>query len=72
MVHATELPPVLKDPLLPYNTPDHPYSLFEGLAGAICAWADTCAVIKACLEKKETVPVLGLPGLGGLGPAGII
>lgn len=34
-----------------YRTPDDPYSLFEGLAGNVCAWAETCAVIQARLRK---------------------
>lgn len=72
MVHAMELPPMAKHPILAYLTPDHPYSLFEGLAGAICAWADTCAVIRNTLDKKQVAPILGVLGLGGLGPSGML
>ncbi|KAG9017683.1 hypothetical protein FRB90_000273 [Tulasnella sp. 427] len=73
LIHSTELPPIVQEPLLPYRTPDNPYSLFEGLAGAICAWADACLVIKTWLSGKEDAgPVLGVPGLGGMGPAGVI
>lgn len=73
MIHSTELPPIVQEPLLPYRTPDNPYSLFEGLAGAICAWADACIVIKTWLSGREDAgPVLGVPGLGGMGPAGVM
>ncbi|KAJ5973765.1 hypothetical protein N7481_010975 [Penicillium waksmanii] len=36
-----------------YRMPDDPYSLYEGLAGNICAWAETCAVLQAKLRKIE-------------------
>ena len=79
LVHATELPPIVQDPLLPYGIPDHPYSMFEGLAGAVCAWADACVIIKTFLDGDDDgegdamiAPVLGLPGMGGFGPMGII
>ncbi|KAJ5085432.1 hypothetical protein N7532_010203 [Penicillium argentinense] len=36
-----------------YSMPDQPYSLFNGLAGNLCAWAETCAVIQAELRKME-------------------
>lgn len=36
-----------------YRRPDHPYSLFEGLAGTICAWAEACVVIEARLRMVE-------------------
>lgn len=42
-----------------YRMPDDPYSLFEGLAGNICAWAETCALLQAKLRKME----LGEKGL---------
>lgn len=63
--------------------PDTPYSLFEGLAGTICAWAEACVVITTRLRKlekleraginikgdidKEDEYELGIPGLGGVG-----
>jgi hypothetical protein len=34
-----------------FRAPDRPYSLCEGLAGEICAWAETCAIINARLKK---------------------
>lgn len=36
-----------------YRMPDDPYSLYEGLAGNICAWAETSAVLQAKLRKME-------------------
>lgn len=36
-----------------YRMPDRPYSLSEGLAGTICAWADACVVIQARLRKMD-------------------
>jgi Lanthionine synthetase C-like protein len=36
-----------------FRMPDNPYSLFEGLAGILCAWAEACAVILARLRKME-------------------
>lgn len=36
-----------------YRMPDNPYSLFEGLAGTVCAWAEACVVITAKLQKME-------------------
>jgi hypothetical protein len=36
-----------------YRMPDMPYSLFEGLAGTVCAWAEACAFIQARLRKME-------------------
>jgi len=37
----------------PYRMPDNPFSLFEGLAGTICAWAEACAVVTARLKLLE-------------------
>lgn len=36
-----------------FRMPDRPFSMFEGLAGELCAWAETCAVIRARLRKME-------------------
>lgn len=36
-----------------YRMPDHPYSLFEGLGGTVCAWAEACAAIQTKLRKME-------------------
>ena len=58
MLHTRETKPYntssassIKD----YRMPDEPYGLFEGLAGNLCAWADTCAVLQARLRKMEMV-----------------
>ncbi|KAL6230865.1 hypothetical protein BDW75DRAFT_221600 [Aspergillus navahoensis] len=65
-----------------YRMPDHPYSLFEGLAGIVCALAEAGIVVKARLRELEVGsehidqdPVfrklrqqqLGFPCLGGNG-----
>ncbi|KAJ5834482.1 hypothetical protein N7447_000508 [Penicillium robsamsonii] len=58
MLHARETKPYNSSPASSdknYRIPDDPYSLFEGLAGNVCAWADTCAVIQARLRKMELV-----------------
>jgi hypothetical protein len=36
-----------------FRTPDRPFSLYEGLAGQLCAWAETCAVIKGRLRQMD-------------------
>ena len=36
-----------------YRMPDRPYSLFEGLAGTICAWAEAIALIDLRLGKFD-------------------
>lgn len=36
-----------------YRMPDNPYSLFEGLSGTICAWAEACIVIEIQLRQKS-------------------
>ncbi|KAJ5911447.1 uncharacterized protein N7473_000750 [Penicillium subrubescens] len=54
MLHAFETRPYNTAPGTSgrdYRTPDDPYSLFEGLAGNVCAWAESCAVIQARLRK---------------------
>lgn len=63
-----------------FRTPDRPYSLYEGLAGELCAWAEACAVAHArlCKEAGQTESqkikqkTLGLPCLGGNGVKGIM
>ncbi|TDL19620.1 hypothetical protein BD410DRAFT_830241 [Rickenella mellea] len=84
LLQAMHMPPLtLIKPVnqSPYCTPDHPYSLFEGIAGVVCAWADACVVIQDRLtrigggkpEKRELrEPVLGIPGLGGMGAGGVL
>ncbi|KAJ9251853.1 lanthionine synthetase C family protein [Paecilomyces variotii] len=42
-----------------FRMPDRPYSLFEGLAGTVCAWADACAIIRMRLRKMELAEQLG-------------
>ncbi|KAK9482880.1 hypothetical protein V1527DRAFT_454615 [Lipomyces starkeyi] len=36
-----------------YRMPDSPFSLFEGLAGTVCAWAEALLAIQARLRKME-------------------
>ncbi|KAK2760701.1 hypothetical protein FQN54_001936 [Arachnomyces sp. PD_36] len=86
LLHARETPPFKSDSgpsQQPYRMPDSPYSLFEGLAGTICAWAEACVVITTRFRKleklergelprrgdieKQDEDELGIPGLGGLG-----
>lgn len=77
---STECPPLTSQSenssLL--RTPDHPLSLFEGLAGAICAWLDACVIIRERLGELGSDPkrtpslVLGLPGLGGVRAHGFL
>ncbi|KAH8697140.1 putative lanthionine synthetase C family protein [Talaromyces proteolyticus] len=57
MLLARETPPYSEvigiKPSFDFRAPDRPYSLGEGLAGKLCAWAETCTVIKARLEKMK-------------------
>ncbi|WEW55847.1 hypothetical protein PRK78_001280 [Emydomyces testavorans] len=46
-----------------YRMPDNPYSLFEGLAGTICAWAEACVVIAARLRSIEVDEIKGSDAL---------
>lgn len=63
-----------------FRMPDRPYSLYEGLAGEMCAWAEACVVVQARLCKeagqreKQNVKekALGFPCLGGNGVRGIM
>ncbi|KAL4809862.1 hypothetical protein BDV18DRAFT_49900 [Aspergillus unguis] len=83
LLHARETRPY-KSSSEEYRLPDHPYSLFEGLAGTVCAWAETCAVIKARLRKMESGHIndeafkdsikkqLGFPCMGGSGAMGFL
>ncbi|PYH46130.1 lanthionine synthetase C family protein [Aspergillus saccharolyticus JOP 1030-1] len=36
-----------------YRMPDRPYSLAEGLAGTVCAWANACVVIHSKLQSMH-------------------
>lgn len=38
-----------------YRMPDNPYSLFEGLSGTLCAWAEACIAIQIKLRHKFLV-----------------
>lgn len=56
LLHARETPPYSRPPKLSlkdYRMPDSSYSLFEGLAGTVCAWTEACAVIQTRLRKME-------------------
>ncbi|GFF47860.1 lanC-like protein 3 homolog [Aspergillus udagawae] len=56
LLHARETPPYNASPessTYVYRMPDRPYSLSEGLAGTICAWADACVAIQARLRKMD-------------------
>jgi hypothetical protein len=56
LLHSRETPPYNAFPessTYVYRMPDRPYSLSEGLAGTICAWADACVVIQARLRKMD-------------------
>jgi hypothetical protein len=57
MMLARESPPYCEmaglKPSFDFRAPDRPYSLGEGLAGELCAWAETCAVIKTRLRKMQ-------------------
>lgn len=46
-----------------YGTPDRPYSLFEGLAGAVCAWLDACVIVKAQLSQHQNSGDDGASGI---------
>ncbi|KZP00923.1 hypothetical protein CALVIDRAFT_560227 [Calocera viscosa TUFC12733] len=51
-----------------FRTPDNPYSLFEGLAGAACVWADALALLQDLEERNAEVGgrMIGFPMVGGL------
>ncbi|KAL3440533.1 hypothetical protein BJX65DRAFT_290339 [Aspergillus insuetus] len=54
--HARETQPYNQTPESAsnqYRMPDHPYSLFEGLAGTVCAWSEGCVAIRRRLRKLE-------------------
>ncbi|TFK34623.1 hypothetical protein BDQ12DRAFT_689289 [Crucibulum laeve] len=45
------------------TVPDHPWSLYEGLAGMCCAWAE----VLHRLESKRARKCSGMPGIDDLG-----
>ncbi|KAL2843409.1 hypothetical protein BJX68DRAFT_243937 [Aspergillus pseudodeflectus] len=56
LLHARETQPYNTAPeraSKEYRMPDHPYSLFEGLAGTLCAWAEASVVLRGRLRKLE-------------------
>lgn len=68
LLHSIDLPPMISHSS-PYRIPDNPYSMFEGLAGAVCCWSEACVMISQVLgESKE--PLLGFPAVGGTGITG--
>ncbi|PWY76249.1 lanthionine synthetase C family protein [Aspergillus heteromorphus CBS 117.55] len=52
MLQARETPPYYNSANI-YRLPDHPFSLAEGLAGTLCAWADTCVAIQMRLQSMS-------------------
>ncbi|KAK9364912.1 hypothetical protein V1509DRAFT_451565 [Lipomyces kononenkoae] len=94
LLQARETPPYSRDlSSHRYRMPDSPFSLFEGLSGTVCAWAEACGMIQARVRKMEleeehkmfstAIPRdeifeqlmrlrLGIPGLGGNGPHGLL
>lgn len=89
LLAARDAPPFATNS--PYRMPDNPFSLFEGLAGTICAWSEACVVIGARLARMQEQAegrslqtredshhtadrgvILGFPGLGGMGPHGVL
>lgn len=74
LLAAKDTPPFAKKSR--FRMPDRPFSLFEGLAGTICAWSEACAIIKTRLQQMEgdstdvkgkfdICRTFGFPGLGG-------
>ncbi|KAK9384245.1 hypothetical protein V1515DRAFT_542261, partial [Lipomyces mesembrius] len=56
LLHARETRPYNSASVISsnrYRMPDSPFSLFEGLAGTVCAWAEACVAIQARLRKME-------------------
>ncbi|KAL2845934.1 hypothetical protein BJY01DRAFT_247445 [Aspergillus pseudoustus] len=56
LLHARETQPYNQIPETApddYRMPDHPYSLFEGLAGTVCAWSEACVVLRGRLREME-------------------
>ncbi|OJZ84053.1 hypothetical protein ASPFODRAFT_139831 [Aspergillus luchuensis CBS 106.47] len=54
LLHVRETPPY-QSSVTPtsniYRLPDRPFSLTEGLAGAVCAWADACVSVQMRLRS---------------------
>lgn len=55
LLHARETRPYNSGPAISekdYRMPDDPHSLYEGLAGNVCAWAEASITIQARLRKN--------------------
>ena len=52
LLHARETRPFRENEQ--FRMPDHPYSLFEGLAGTALVWAYACGVIEEQIEFRRT------------------
>ncbi|KZP00922.1 hypothetical protein CALVIDRAFT_217446 [Calocera viscosa TUFC12733] len=77
--YATGMPPLNMDQseqslTLPngepaFRTPDHPYYLFQGLAGSVCVWADALVLLNNAAQGTQDVTggMIGFPLSGGLG-----
>ena len=70
-VQSTKMPPMQISSSSPFRTADRPLSLFEGLAGAVCAWADACVFICKVLGGSDE-QLLGFPCIGGVGGTGLV
>ncbi|KAJ5239320.1 hypothetical protein N7468_003939 [Penicillium chermesinum] len=91
LLHARQTKPYNSDPGpsdKDYRMPDDPYSLYEGLAGNLCAWAEACARLRkdavcgSCLDcsgldqdagfQDAMRRQLGFPLIGGNGALGTL
>ncbi|KAI5289490.1 hypothetical protein KEM54_003789 [Ascosphaera aggregata] len=74
--YTTKAPPLAKQPFaanMSFRMPDHPWSLFEGLSGTVCLWAEVASIVRTKLsllrhelsddEECMTFDLLGFPGL---------
>jgi len=72
LLEAAEMPPM---GTAEYRVPDAPLSLYEGVAGALAAWAEAYVVLEELLKRSDgengAVGCLGFVGLGGWGPTGL-
>jgi hypothetical protein len=65
LLEALETPPFKSEGEGRYRMPDRPWSLYEGLAGLVCAWSEACVLLrmklrvfeleKAGMVEKETI-----------------
>ncbi|PYI12844.1 lanthionine synthetase C family protein [Aspergillus violaceofuscus CBS 115571] len=55
LLEARKTPPYndLKRDASLYRMPDRPYSLAEGLAGTVCAWANACVILQSMLRSTH-------------------